>query len=325
MRKVTVLALATLLLMTVVGCVKVNPYSQMMGPYYLKQREYKDGVEAFIERLKGNPGDDSAAYYVGRFYLALKKPDQAMPYFEQAAAAAPEDANYRFWIGVTHWAKLEFDKERESYEKALALDSNHISANLYLGHGFIDEKQWAQALVQYDKVIGLDRYNPEALYNRGVALGGLGKYQEEIAALKKFLGYYPDGSLAMRATQRLNLQGDFSYRNFILGKRNVTLKTMTFKPGENYLVLESKESLHVIAAMMSVNKKLDIHIVAYEDGDAATAKARAESVRDYILAGRPEFDPQRLPLSWFGTAEVVERGDKTFHLKESVQFITVAK
>lgn len=325
MRKVLLLVVSALLMAMLVGCVQVNPYSQMMGSYYLKQREYPEGVEALTERLEADPTDATAAYFVGRYYLALKKPEKAMPFFEQAATLDPENADYRFWIGVAHWAKLEFDKERESYIKTLSLDSNHISANLYLGHGFIDEKQWKQALAQYDKVIRLDRYNPEALYNRGLALGGLGRKTEEIAALKKFLGYYPDGSLAMRATERLNLQGDFTYRNFILGKRNVTLKSMTFKPGSSDLVLESKESLHVIAAMMDVNKKLNLHIVAYKDGDAATAKARAQSVRDYILAGRPKFDPKRLLLSWFGTAETLERGGKTFTLDDSVQFITMTQ
>jgi len=318
-RRLTVLAVLILVLFLFAGCAKV------MGPYYLEQREYEEGVKVFSERLQNNPDDDSAAYYVGRYYLAMKQPKKAMPFFKQAAKLDPEDADFRFWIGVTYWATLEFEKERQAYIEALILDSNHISANLYLGHGFVDEKKWADALAQYDKVISLDRYNPEALYNRAVALKGLGRHKEEVAALKKFLKYYPDGSLAMRATVRLNLQGEFSYRNFILGKRNVTLKSMTFKPGTNDLVLSSKESLHVIAAMMSVNKKLDLHIVGYKKGDTATAKAHAESVRDYILAGRPEFDPKRLPLSWFGTAEQVSMGGKTFPLDDSVKFITVVR
>jgi len=325
-KKICVLIVALVLLSMLTGCVTgANPYSAMMGPYYLKQREYKEGLKSFVERVKENPQDATAAYYVGRFYLATKRPAEAMTYLKQAAKLVPDNADYQFWIGVAHWAKLELDEEKASYERALVLDPDHISANLYLGHGYTDEKQWAQALVLYDKVISLDRYNPEALYNRGVALGGLGRHKEEVAALKKFLEYYPDGSLAMRATSRLNLQGDFSYRNFILGKRNVTLKSMTFKPGTNDLVLESKESLHVIAAMMGTNKKLALHIVAYNDGNAAAAKARAQAVKDYILAGRPGFDPKRLPLSWFGTTETVERKGKTFTLEDSVTFITVVQ
>lgn len=321
MKKVQLLAALVGLLVLAGGCVQAT----VMGPYYLKQREYQDGIEAFTERLKEAPDDATAAYYVGRYYLALKKTDEAMRYLERAARIDPDNADYQFWVGVAHWAKLEFEAEQEAYEKALALDSDHISANLYYGHGFTDDDQWAEALVQYEKVIDLDRYNPEALYNRAVALEGLGRKKEAIAAYKKFLGYYPDGSLAMRATAKLNLLGDFSYRNFILGKRNVTLKELTFKPGTNDLHLESKESLHVVAAMMAENKNLDLHVVAYVDGDSEKARARAISVRDYILAGRPGFDAQRLPLSWFGTAEVFKREGKSFTLDESVKLITVVK
>lgn len=314
-----------LLLVLCVGCVTVNPYSQVMGPYYLKQRDYDEGVKVFTERFEADPTDASAAYYIGRYYLAMKKPEKGVEFFQKAVALKPDDADYHFWLGVGYWAKLEFDKERVEYEKALQLDPDHISANLYLGHGYMDDGQWAQALARYDKVIDLDHFNPEALYNRGVALGELGQEKEKIAALKKFLEYYPDGSLAMRATGQLNLLGDFTYRNFILGKRNVTLRTVKFKPGTTDPLLESKESLHVIAAMMDVNDKLDIHVVAYKDGDAAAARARAESVRDYILSGRPGIDPKRLPLSWFGSAEAFESEGKTFKLSESVQFITVTK
>lgn len=324
MKKTSLCALAALVVIGCVSCVGVNPYSEMMGPYYLKQRQYNDGIQAFTETLKEDPTNDTAAFYVGRYYLAMKKPDKAMPYLQKAAELRPENADYRFWIGVAHWAKLEFDKEQEAYKEALALDPDHISANLYYGHGFVDDGEWDKALARYDKVISLDRYNPQGLYNRAVALGGLERKEEERAALKKFLQYYPDGSLAMRATARLNLLGDFSYRNFILGKRNVTLRSMTFKPGTNDLEYESKESLHVIAAMMAANTKLDIHIVAYKDGDAATAKARVKAIQDYILAGRPEFDPKRLPLSWFGEAENVQLQGKRFVLEDSVQFITVA-
>lgn len=314
-----------LLLVLCAGCVTGSTYSQVLGPYYLKQQDYKEGVTVFKERLKADPQDATAAYYIGRYYMALEKPEQGAEFFQKAVAIAPDNAEYHFWLGVAYWAMLEFDKEREQYLKALKLDPDHISANLYLGHGYMDDGQWAKGLALYDKVLDLDEFNPEALYNRAVALGELGREKEEIAAYKKFLEYYPDGSLAMRATGQLNLRGDFTYRNFILGKRNVTLRTVAFKPGTNDPLLESKESLHVIAAMMDVNDKLDIHVVAYKDGDAAAARARAEGVRDYILSGRPGIDPKRLPLSWFGSAEVIKIEEKTFTLEESVQFVTVTK
>ncbi len=302
-----------------VGCAKV------VGPYYLAQEEYEEGIKVLGEKFRENPNDASSAYYLGRYYLGLNKPKQGLDYLEKAVALEPDNAEYVFWSGVAWWALLDFKKEKEAYLRVLALEPDHISANLYLGHGYLDNGNWAEALAQYDKVVKLDKYNPEALYDRALALNRLGRTAEEIAAWKKFLEYYPDGSMAMQATERLNLHGDFTYRNFIMGQRNVTLKSLTFKPGKNELDTGSRESLHVISAMLKVNKKLGLHIVAYAKGDAAKARDRARIVRDYMLSGNPEINMKRLPLSWVGSAEKVEMGDKVFAIDDSVQFITIVQ
>ncbi|MBG0791071.1 MAG: tetratricopeptide repeat protein [Desulfovibrionaceae bacterium] len=311
-----VVAALLLVALALAGCAKV------VGPYYLNQEKYKEGIQVLGDQLRENPRDASSAYYVGRYYLALNKPKDGLPYLEKAVALAPENADYVFWTGVAHWAMLDFERERAAYRKALSLDPGHVSANLYLGHGYVDQGEWAKALKRYDTVIKLDKYNPEALFYRGVALNGLGKTTEEIAAWKKLLEYYPAGSLGMQATARLNLHGDFSYRNYIIGKRNITLKSMTFKPGSNAPDARSKETLHVLSALLETNKDLVVHVVSYVEGDARRARERAQAVRDYMLAGHPDIGTDRLPLSWFGTAEKVEAGNKTFPLAESVNFIT---
>ena len=315
MRSFIVLALV-LAMFALTGCAKV------VGPYYLEQGKYKEGIETLEEQLRENPEDVSSAYYVGRFYLGLNKPKKALPYLERAAALESDNANYQFWTGVAYWALLDFEREKEAYERALRLDPDHISANLYLGHGFVDRGDWSKALSQYDRVLKLDKYNPEALYNRAVSLEMMGRPVEGKAAWKKFLEFYPDGSLAMEATERLNLQGDFTYRNFIIGKRNVTLRNMAFKPGTNDLIAESRTSLHVLSAMMRANKKLKLHIVSFAKGDAGLAKARARAVRDYMISGNPDIDSARLPLSWFGTAEEITMREARFILNDSVKFIT---
>lgn len=314
--------LAAALLLAVVasaGCAKV------VGPYYLESERYEEGIEVLSQEFRENPEDASSAFYVGRYYLALNKPKEALPYLRKAATLESENADYVFWTGVAYWALLDFEKERAAYEKTLALDPDHISANLYLGHGYVDEGEWEKALKLYDTVIRLDKYNPEALYYRAVSLSGLGRVEDEILAWKKFLKYYPSGRLGLQAVERLNLQGDFTYRNFILGQRNVTLRSMTFKKGSSDPDSVSRESLHVISAMMRTNSELTLHIVSYVEGDLAKAKARAFGVRDYILGGNPDIDADRLPLSWFGTAEKVELGGKNFSLDESVTFITAVQ
>lgn len=315
-KKITVVAVL-LAVLTLAGCARV------VGQYYLQEEKYEQGIEILGQQLRENPEDATAAYYLGRYYLGLNKPELGLEYLDKAVALDPEDADYVFWKGVAHWALMDFEKERAAYEKAVSLKPKHISANLYLGHGYVDEGKWAKAVEKYDTVLEVDPYNPEALFNRAVALNGLGKQTEEMAAWKKFLEYYPEGNMALQATERLNLHGNFAYRNFILGNRNVTLLGVTFKPGTDVLESDSKQSLHLLSAMLKENTALAFHIVAYNKGDKALAKAQAKAVKAYMLGGNPTIDPNRLPLSWFGTAEVVEVGEKQFALDQSVQFITV--
>ncbi|WP_415715583.1 tetratricopeptide repeat protein [Maridesulfovibrio sp.] len=317
MKRFVFLLAVAFIVLSVSGCANLS------GPYYLKNHKYKEGIKAFSEKLQEDPDDAGTAYYVGRYYMALKKPKKAQPYFSTALRVDPDNVDYLFWSGVNYWALKQFSKERSAYRKVLALDPNHISANLYLAHSYLEEGKLVEALVLYDKVIKLDQYNPEALYNRADILGRQGKKAEAVKAWKKYLEYYPDGILAMSGADKLNLLGDFSYRNFIFGTRNVTLRSIKYKPGKVESDFESKSSLHVIAAMMEENKKLSFHVVAYVNGDSDLAKKRAMGVRDYILSGHPDFDPARMPLSWFGTAEEVKRDGKTFKLDESIQFITV--
>ena len=305
------------MLLTLVGCAKIT------GPYYLNQKKYEEGITHLGKELKENPGDASSAYYIGRYYLALQKPRQAMPYLNRAVRLDPANADYLFWTGVGHWALQEFDQERAAYQKALAINPRHLSAHLYLGHGYMDEGRWNKALQHYDTVLTWDKYNPEALYNRAEALNRLGKTHEEIVAWKKFLTGYPDGSLAMHAAERLNARGDFTYRNFILGTRNVTLRTMSFTSGTNEPDAVSKESLQVIAAIMQDNRRLKVHIVACTRDAKAAAKERAKNIRDYILFWNPRLTPQRFSLTGFGTAERIKKGGTTFTLDTSVRFITV--
>lgn len=299
------------------GCAK------MSGQYYLKHHKYKSGIKALSCDVQDNSEDAVSAYYVGRFYLALKKPAEAQPYIEKAVRLEPENTEYLFWSGINYWALKQSGDERSAYKKVLEFDPDHISANLYLAHSYLEDGRLSKAFVLYEKVIRLDKYNPEALYHRANILGRQGEKDEAIKAWKKFLEYYPDGSLAMSGTEKLNLLGDFSYRNFIFGKRNVTLKSIKFKPGSTSSDVESKSSLHVISAMMENDAGLRFHIVAYVKGNVALAKARAKIIRDYILSGHPDFDPARMPLSWFGSAEEVIRGGRAFKLDESIQYITV--
>jgi len=299
--------------------------AQVKGQWYLTHESYEEGIRAIAKLHQQNPDDPVANYYMGRYYLALEQPEQALPYLEKAAKLKPNKADYHFWLGVAYWAVRDFEKERQSYWRALAANANHMPTRLYLGNNFLDNGQWKQALNQYDKVLTKDPYNPEALYNRGLALENLKRTNEEIRAWKLYLKYYPEGKWALRAVDHLNTHGDFSYRNYTIGYRRVPLESITFTPGSTKLLLEGNFSLEVVGSILSINKNIEMKIVVYRKGNRSLAAERAEAVKQFLLKHYPAVRPSRITTKAVGKAEKIVSEQRLYFMDDSISFMTVKK
>ncbi len=308
-----------------IGCATLGLQTQMQGEKYLSSGDYKTGIEAFSVRVKENPEDAAARYYLGRCFLAEKRAEEASIQLKKAAALNPGKAEYHFWEGVSYWALLDFDSERQSYQRAIALAPNHVPAHVYLGHNYLDKGETAKALSEYETALKLDPQHPEALFNRALALGKLGRSRDEVPAWKEYLKYYPDGSLARKAAENLNRLGDFTYRNHLIGIRLVTLDWIRFQPGESTLDKTAEPSLRVLGSILSINKTIKLEISSYCKGDAALAEARGMSVRKFLADEFPSVDPARLNVSFSGQPEKIVAGGKVYALNYSIAFRNLKK
>ena len=301
------------------GCMSLK------GERLLKNEQYQDGLATFTGIVQEKPRNPEAHYYLGRFYLALERPEEALPHLKRAVQGDPAKADYHFWLGVAYWAIRDFDFERKSYLQALAIDPKHVPARLYLAHTFLDSGEWQEALDNYDLLLRQEPYNPEALYNRALALAELGRPKEETKAWKQYLEYYPEGKWALRAVDHLNQLGKFSYRNFTIGYRRVTLEHIPFFPGSAKMLSQGKPSLQVLGTILSINDKIYLEVVCYKNGDPALATARAKAVRDYLLQEFPRIKPVRLGARGIGNKERIKAGRKVYLLDDSTTFITTGK
>lgn len=308
-----------ILMLSLFGC------TSLKGERLLKNEQYQDGLATFKRIVQEEPKNAEAQYYLGRFYLALDRPEEALTHLNQAVQGEHQKADYHFWLGVAHWAIRDFESERNSYLKTLAIDSKHVPARLYLAHTFLDSGEWQEALDNYDLVLLRDSYNPEALYNRALALTELGRPKEETKAWKQYLEYYPEGKWALRAVDHLNELGDFSYRNFTIGYRRVTLEHISFSPNSAKLLSKGKPSLQVLGTILSINDQVWLEIVCYKNGDPSLAAARATAVRDYLEQAFPGIKLSRLGARGIGSKERIKAGRKVYLLDDSTTFITTKK
>lgn len=310
------------------GCTPVikGQYHSMkqtvVGQYYIDTEKYQKGIEVFQEEVRAYPDNAEAHYYLGRFLLAEEKEKDALNYLKRAVELSPKKADYHFWLGVAYAANNKRDPERESYLKALEIDENHVQALTYLGHNHLERKKYKEALQLYTKALELWPDNPSALYNRAYIMKQLRRTPEEKLAWHEYLAYYPSGVMARRAVSHLNALGDFAYRNYLIGRRRVTLKKISFEPFTAKISEDSFPSLDLLGTIMKNNTNVSIHIIAYQKKNKELAEARAKSIKTYYMKEFKEIRSSRFTVSWFDVSEKIKVNKKTFYADESINFIT---
>jgi tetratricopeptide (TPR) repeat protein len=294
----------------------------VVGQYYLDNKKYQKGIEVFREEVRAYPDNGEAHYYLGRFLLAEENKKDALKYLKRSVELSPKKADYYFWLGVAYAANNRWDLEKNSYLKALQIDKNHVQALTYLGHNQLERKKYTEALQSYNKALELWPGNPAALYNRAYIMKQLGRTPEEKVGWQEYLAYYPSGAMARQAVLHLNALGDFEYRNYIIGRRTVTLKTIVFEPFTAKIKENSWPSLDLVGTIMKNNSSVSIHIVAYQKKNRELAEARAKSIKGYLMKEFKEIKSSRLSVSWFDVPERIKIDKKIFYADESINFIT---
>lgn len=323
--------LALVLLATFIhGCATVDTavrkiqgeYHQVQGQYYLNRGDFAAGRAAFAPRVVQFPEDPELNYFMARFELGTDKPEAALPFIQKAVKLSRANADYRFWEGVTYWALMKPDRERAAYEKALAIDPDHLSANLYLAHNMLDRGKNAEALRLYDKTLSLNPEEPQAMFNRAVALERMKRDREMKLSVHRYLEIYPDAPLARQGVRMLNKAGDFTWRNHVIGLRTIPLRAVEFLPGSATLTESAEASLKSIGEILSKKTDLSVHVVAYVKGDKPLARLRALAVKNFVSREYPKVAPERLAPSWFDKPENIKTNGRTHSLTQSVNIFT---
>lgn len=294
--------------------------NNVQGTHYLQTRNYTQGETTFRQAIQEDSDDPQANYYLGRFLLANKKPKQALPYLRKAASLEPEDTDYLFWQGVCFGELGKRKQERASYKKVLNIKENHLQSLIYLGHNQLKSKGYESALNTYRKVLEIWPYSPSALYNRALIARILRRSPEEKTGWLIYLANYPSGALAIKAADHLNRLDDFSYRNQYLGARTVTLTKIRFKPFASEPSVGSLASLDVIGATALNMGKGKLQVIVYQQNNKKLARARAVSIKRYLLGKFPGLQKNGIGISWFDTPEKLKVEGKNLRNPESVRF-----
>ncbi|MCM2286549.1 MAG: tetratricopeptide repeat protein [Desulfobacula sp.] len=296
--------------------------SKIKGEYYLQEGKYDRGVAEFRERVVQNPSDASAHYYLGRFYLIQKHTAPAVEQLSRAVSLAPDQADHHFWLGMAYAEAKSPMEERDSYIRALSVDKHHWQALLFLSHNRMKAREYEPALNGYTRLLEKVPDNPQALYNRALILRTLGRTAEANGAWKAYLDHYPSGAFARQAADFLNEGRDFTYQNYRIGKRILTLEQIQFDPEILAVQKESLPVLTLLGRFLAENPKTVLHVVVYEKNEPGLSERKAKAVKKTLLSTHPMLPSGQVRVSWFGTAGQVKVNDRIIPTDHLIHFFT---
>jgi cytochrome c-type biogenesis protein CcmH len=122
----------------------------------------KEQIEAMVEtlsaRVKAQPNDAESWAMLGRAQVVLGKHAEAVPALQQAVALRTDDAalltEYADALAVTNGRNLDGEPSR-LLAQALAIEPNNTKALLLSGMHAFQQKDYPQALQQWEKVVQL--------------------------------------------------------------------------------------------------------------------------------------------------------------------------
>lgn len=155
------------------------PALQMLG-IALAQSGDRDGAEAAFQRfLQINPRNAAVHTNVGNLRLLRGDLAGAETCYRKAIALMPNYAEAHFNLGLALKASNRLSEAREALEQALRSRPGYVDAQVQLGVVQLSLGDAAQAVASFDKALaaaGQDHF--EALYNSGLALVQLGRFEE---------------------------------------------------------------------------------------------------------------------------------------------------
>ena len=128
--------------------------SLMVRSYIEMERDDSIAALRFIDRaLTASPNSWPIQYQRARVNMELERYDEALSDLEKAQKSSGGLVPQPFSLaGSAHYAKEELDKGKALFEKAVELSPNDVEARIGIGRYFIEKKQYANALIEFDRL-----------------------------------------------------------------------------------------------------------------------------------------------------------------------------
>ncbi len=139
------------------------------GNAYFSKNDLSSAITDYGDALQIKPDYIEALYNRGVAYRAAKNFTAAIADYSRVITFAPRDVAALTGRGTAYGMKGDNQHAVADLTNAITIGTRDVNARLQRGHAYVRMQRWADALADYDQVLGTAPSNPEAFFGRACA------------------------------------------------------------------------------------------------------------------------------------------------------------
>lgn len=146
-----------------------------LGMALYSRGNYDDAVKALLKAADLSPSDPRSYYFLWKAYDSSPgQAEEVIQHFRRFAEIQPQNARAPYYYGMSLWkgrraedGSVDVHEIEHLLKQSISLDPNFAEAYLQLGNLFSDQKNYAQAVPQYQRALELNSDLADAHYRLG--------------------------------------------------------------------------------------------------------------------------------------------------------------
>lgn len=167
-------------------------YLLLLAQCYLELRKLTECNELII-KLKNveKPYHSFLNYLQGKVLIAQQRAHKAVFFLRESLKFSPHSAEIKTQLGMAHMACARYEFAEGSFSMPLRSIKKNVAAKFGLGVCFIKTERFEEATDALLEVVELRNYFPQAHYQLGIALKGMGEHEHAANAFNYALSIAP--------------------------------------------------------------------------------------------------------------------------------------
>lgn len=169
-----------------------NDCLNYIGCCYLELNDFKAAGDLFFKLSDDNPDWERPAFNLGRVFLKSGYLEEALTAFKEAENRNPNNEDVYFYLGVYYYEIKDYDTAKAYYEKSISINDEQAETHLNLGRCYYHLGMNDKAIQEFNIAYKYDSDCLDAIYNKGIVLIYMSKYQEALDSLLAFHNLRPE-------------------------------------------------------------------------------------------------------------------------------------